>query len=189
LGGNSLSDLLVFGKRAGDFAARFATEHPAGPVPLDQTDAAAREALAPFERSPNGDGPFQVQHDLQEMMQSLVGIVRTESEMTRALDGLVALRERAARVTVPGNREFNPGWHTALDLQNLLLVSEAVTRAALERRESRGAHFRDDHPAKAPELGKVRLIVRKGPGGTMEVSRRPLPPLPAELQRIIEEMK
>src|SRR5205823_1052980 len=115
LGGNSLSDLLVFGKRAGEHAARFARENAAGRIDPAQVDAANRAALAPFDRGAgaSAEGPYQVQHDLQEMMQDLVGIVRTEPEMRKALEGLQALRERARRVRVDGNREYNPGWHTA----------------------------------------------------------------------------
>jgi len=123
------------------------------------------------------------------MMQELVGIVRSGPEMERALAGIGRLRERASRVAVTGNREYNPGWHTALDLHNLLTVSEAITHAALERRESRGAQFRDDYPARDEALGKVNVVVRKGAGGEMRVSREPLPATPPELQAIIEEMK
>ncbi|HEY7685112.1 MAG TPA: fumarate reductase/succinate dehydrogenase flavoprotein subunit [Gemmatimonadales bacterium] len=191
LGGNSLSDLLVFGKRAGEFAARFAQEHGAGRIPADQVEAASRNALAPFDRSPaaDGGGPYQVQQDLQGMMQDLVGIVRTQTEMERALEGLAALRARAAQVPVSGNREYNPGWHTALDLAPLLTVSEAVTRSAIERTESRGAHFREDYPAKDSGLGKIRLVVKRGGDGRMQVARVPVPPVPPELQQIIEEIK
>jgi succinate dehydrogenase / fumarate reductase flavoprotein subunit len=191
LGGNSLSDLLVFGKRAGEHAARFARENGDGRVHAAQVEEAARAALAPFERAPGdaAEGPYQVQHDLQEMMQDLVGIVRIEAEMSRALDGLRRLGERARRVRVDGNREYNPGWHTSLDLPNLLLVSEAVTRSALERRESRGGHFREDFPGKDPVLGKVNVVVRKGADGAMEVTRVPIPEMPAELKNVIEEMK
>jgi succinate dehydrogenase flavoprotein subunit len=191
LGGNSLSDLLVFGKRAGEHAARFARESGPGRIDPAQVDAATRAALAPFDRAgdASAEGPYQVQHDLQDMMQDLVGIVRTEEEMKNALEGLRALGERARRVRVDGNREYNPGWHTALDLPNLLLVSEAVTRSALERRESRGAHFREDYPEKDPESGKVNVVVRKGADGTVQVSRVSIPPMPAELKQVIEEMK
>ena len=189
LGGNSLSDLLVFGKRAGDHAATYAQQQRGGAVPADAIEAAAREALAPFEHSVDGDGPYKIQHDLQTMMQDLVGIVRTADEMQRALDGLETLRTRAARAAVPGNREYNPGWHTALDLRPLLIVSEAIARAALERKESRGAHFRTDHAAKDEQLGHVRFVIRRGGDGRMQVERRPLKPIPPELQRIIEEMK
>src|SRR5213078_1218585 len=170
LGGNSLSDLLVFGKRAGEFAAKFARAERAGAVAPAEVDEAARNALAPFDRGTDTEGPDQVQYALQDMMQELVGIVRLEDEMRRALDGLEALRERAARVGVGGHREYNPGWHAALDLHNLLTVSEAITRSALERRESRGGHFRDDHPDKDPAYAKFNIVVRKNDAGQMEVS-------------------
>jgi succinate dehydrogenase / fumarate reductase, flavoprotein subunit len=123
------------------------------------------------------------------MMQDLVGIVRSEDEMKRALDGIAFLRQRVARAGVYGNREYNAGWHTALDLPNLLTVSEAITRAALERRESRGAHFRADRPEKDPEMGKFNIVVRKGPAGEMQITRQPLPEMSAELRAVIEEMK
>ncbi|HYO45978.1 MAG TPA: fumarate reductase/succinate dehydrogenase flavoprotein subunit [Gemmatimonadota bacterium] len=185
LGGNSLSDLLVFGKRAGDYAAEFARGNPAPPVDRGQVEAGEREALAPFERD-LGEGPYRIQRDLQTMMQAKVGIVRNEPEMKEALVALTALEERARRVGVTGHREYNPGWHTALDLHNLLIVSEAVTRAALEREESRGAHFREDRPAKAPALDRTRLVIRKGTSG-MELRREILPTMPRELEQIIKE--
>jgi succinate dehydrogenase / fumarate reductase flavoprotein subunit len=188
LGGNSLSDLLVFGKRAGEYAARYAREHSAGPVHADQVEAAARWALEPFERSGN-EGPFQIQQDLQEMMQDLVGIVRREDEMQRALESLRKLGDRTRQVRVIGNREYNPGWHTALDLPNLLTVSEAVTLSALRRKESRGGHFRDDYPTKADHFGQVNVVVRKGPDGAMQVEEVPIPAMPDELKQIIAEMK
>ncbi len=187
LGGNSLSDLLVFGKRAGTHAATFAKGHGAGQVSSSQVEEAARWALAPFDRGSAGESPYQVQTDLQDRMQDLVGIVRTESEMRRALDVVAELRQRAARVGVPGNREYNGGWHTALDLANLLTVSEAITRAAIERKESRGGHFRDDYPEKVDAFGKLNIIVRKGRDGEMTIVRQPIPEMPAELKRIIEE--
>ena len=190
LGGNSLSDLLVFGKRAGEYAAKFSREHGKGRIHPEAVDAVAKEALAPFERpSVAGDGPYQVQHELQGMMQELVGIVRTEAEMKQALAGLRPLWEKARRVGVPSNREYNPGWHTALDLTNLLTVSEAITRAALERKESRGGHFRDDFPDKDPAFGAINIVVRKGQDGEMRVSREPVPAVPAELKKVIEDMK
>jgi succinate dehydrogenase / fumarate reductase flavoprotein subunit len=191
LGGNSLSDLLVFGKRAGRYAACFAREHAPGRINMAQVDEAAARALEPFDRGfgPNTENPYQLQHELQEMMQNLVGIVRGEEEMKRALEGIERLNERAARAGVAGNREYNTGWHTALDLPNLLTVSEAITRAALERQESRGAHFREDRPEKNPEMGGFNIVVGKGPDGEMRISRQPNPELPAELRRVIEEMK
>jgi succinate dehydrogenase / fumarate reductase flavoprotein subunit len=189
LGGNSLSDLLVFGQRAGAHAARFAREQKAARVDEGAVDAAVAQALEPFSRAEGGEGPYQVQHALQEMMQDLVGIVRTEAEMKRALDGLGKLRERQGRVHVEGNRQYNPGWHTALDLEHLLTVSEAVTRSALERRESRGAHFRADFPGKDATFGAFNIVLRKGADGRMELDRRPIPPMRPDLAQIIEEMK
>ncbi len=188
LGGNSLSDLLVFGMRAGRYAAEFAKQH--GPVTVDQAqaDEAAVQALAPFARSGN-DNPFAVQHELQGMMQDLAGIVRVEKEMQTALVKLAELRKRADAVSAPGNREYNPGWHTALDLQNLITVAEAVTRSALERKESRGAHFRDDYPSKDPSFGSFNMLIRKAPDGRMRISREPLIPMTDEQKQIIEEMK
>jgi succinate dehydrogenase / fumarate reductase flavoprotein subunit len=191
LGGNSLSDLLVFGKRAGEFAAAFARENGRAAVDVAEVDDAVRCALAPFERgaSAGGVGPYQVQQELQTMMQTLVGIVRTEPEMKRALEGIARLKERARHVGVGGNREYNPGWHTGLDLANLLTVSEAITRAAIERRESRGGHFRDDYPEKDPTGGRFNVVIRKREDGEMKLSREPIPEMPAELRRIIEEQK
>ena len=192
LGGNSLSDLLVFGKRAGKFAAAFAKEHSAGTINTDQVESIARWALEPFdrgERSNDAQGPYQIQHELQVKMQELVGIVRTESEMLMALEELAKLQRRARTVGVHGNREYNGGWHTALDLSNLLTVSEAITRSALERRESRGGHFREDYPNKEKAFGEFNIIVRRGAGGEMKVVRENIPPLPAELKQIIEEQQ
>jgi len=189
LGGNSLSDLLVFGKRAGEFAARFAKERKPGAIDNGQVEAAARHALEPFERGPNGEGPYQVQHDLQEMMQDLVGIVRKQEEIARALEGIQKLWQRAKRAGCSGNREYNPGWHTALDLANLLTVAEAIARSALERKESRGAHFREDYPDKDAAFGKINIVLHKQPDGTMQVRREPIPEMRAELAQIIQEMK
>jgi succinate dehydrogenase / fumarate reductase flavoprotein subunit len=187
LGGNSLSDLLVFGKRAGEHAAAFAKANGAAAIDDRQVDEAARGALAPFERGATGENPFRIQQDLQAMMQDLVGIVRDGREMQQALDGLADLRERAGRAGVTGHREYHTGWHTAQDLGNLLVVSEAVTRSALERRESRGGHFRQDYPSKDPACATFNIAVRRGAGGEMEVSRVPIPPMPEELKRVIEE--
>ncbi len=191
LGGNSLSDLIVFGKRAGEHAAAFAKDKGPGKIDKDQVAAGIREALAPFERSgKSGAEPgYAIQHDLQEMMQADVGIVRTEHEMVRALEGLGKLRARAANAAADGNREYNPGWHTAIDLRNLLTVSEAVTRAAIERKESRGAQFRDDYPTKSDECSKFNIVLRKAADGSMNLVRQPTRPLPAELQQVVEENK
>jgi succinate dehydrogenase / fumarate reductase flavoprotein subunit len=193
LGGNSLSDLLVFGKRAGEFAAKYAQAQKPGQIDDAEVEAAARETVLPFDRAVNGanhaEGPYQVQYDLQDLMQSLVGIVRREDEMARALDGLVSLWERSGKVAVQGHREYNPGWHTAIDLKSLLTVSEAITRAAIERKESRGGHFRDDFPGKDAAEGKVSIVVRKGADGSMQVLREPIPDMPAELKQVVEEMK
>jgi succinate dehydrogenase / fumarate reductase flavoprotein subunit len=187
LGGNSLSDLLVFGKRAGEFAAKFAKENSLGQIHDHQIDGVAREALAPFERR-DGENPYGIQKDLQETMQDLVGIVRTESEMREALEKVGDLKARTDRAAVTGNREYNPGWHTALDLKNLLMVAEAITRAALERKESRGAQFRDDYPDKDERFSKVNTIVSKSLDDSMQVRLEPLPETPDYLKQIIEEM-
>lgn len=188
LGGNSLSDLLVFGKRAGEFAAEFSKKN--GDVKIDdaQIDAAAKWALAPFDRS--GENPFIVQKDLQEMMQANVGIVRTEAEVAKAIEDLVGLRTRADQTAIEHNRDYNPGWHTALDLHHLLTISEAISRAALIRKESRGAHFREDFPAKDDaNFGHVNTTLEKGPDGQMKVEQTPIPAIRPDLQQIIEEQK
>ena len=192
LGGNSLSDLVVFGKRAGEFAAKFAKDHGAGTVNPAQVENAARVALEPFERGAKARGaenPYAVQHELQDMMQDLVGIVRTEEEMRRALDGIEKLKARAAQAGIGGNREYNNGWHTALDLNNLLTVSEIVTRAALLRKESRGAHFREDYPDKVEKWGGCNLRVTKAGDGSVRVEEVPVKEIPPELKQIIEEQK
>jgi succinate dehydrogenase / fumarate reductase flavoprotein subunit len=187
LGGNSLSDLLVFGKRAGEYAARYAKDGSKVSVDNAQVEQAAKDALLPFERE-SGENPYEIQHELQGMMQELVGIVRLENEMQKALGGLEKLKARATKTVVRGHREYNPGWHTALDLDNLLTVSEAITRAAIERKESRGGHFRDDYPEKDTKFAGFNIVIKKGPAG-MEVSRRDLSPIPGELQQIIEDQK
>jgi succinate dehydrogenase flavoprotein subunit len=191
LGGNSLSDLLVFGKRAGEFAAAFARDHRLAEIDVAEVDDAISCALEPFERgaSADGGGPYQVQQELQTMMQTLVGIVRTEAEMARALKGIARLKQRAEQVGVAGNREYNPGWHTGLDLGNLLTVSEAITRSAIERRESRGGHFREDYPEKDNAGATFNVVIRKGEDAQMRLSREPVPEIPAELKRIIQEQR
>ena len=187
LGGNSLSDLLVFGKRAGEYAARFAQENDFGSVSSGQIEEKVRWSLEAFDRS-SGENPFAIQKDLQEMMQDMVGIVRIEEEMQQALAGIQTLRERREKIVLSGNIDFNPSWHTALDLHNLLNVSEAITLAAIERKESRGGQFRDDYPSKAAEFGKVNFIVKKAADGTMEIHSETIPEMPDELKQIIEEM-
>jgi succinate dehydrogenase / fumarate reductase, flavoprotein subunit len=193
LGGNSLSDLLVFGKRAGEFAADFAKKHDAGQIDEAQVEETAREALAPFDRAAKADGasegPYQIQNDLQGLMQELVGIVRREDEMIRALEQLGKLRERSQKIAVYGHREYNPGWHTAIDLKHLLTVSEAITRSAIERKESRGGHFRDDFPSKNVADGKSSIVLSKGADGSMRPRREPIPEMPEHLKRIVEEVK
>jgi succinate dehydrogenase / fumarate reductase flavoprotein subunit len=188
LGGNSLSDLLVFGKRAGEYAARFAAESAPAKVSSEEVDLAAREALAPLERDPGADvGPFRLQYELQKLMQEKVGIAREENEIAEAIDEIQKLRERAARMGAGGTREYNPGWHTTLDLDNLLTVSEAVALAARERKESRGAHARVDHQAKDPQWGTFNLVLKKGRDGRMEVRREPIPEMRQDLKDIIKE--
>ena len=191
LGGNSLSDLIVFGQRAGEYAAKYAKEHPNIQINDAHVEAAYRAAVEPFERPAGGgsEGPYQVQYDLQNMMQQLVGIVRLQNEMEQALDGIEKLKARAAKVGVQGHREYNPGWHTALDLNHLLTVSEAITKSAIDRKESRGGHFRDDFPNKDPEAAKYNTVLSKAADGSMKLRREPIPPLPAELKQVIEEMK
>ena len=188
LGGNSLSDLLVFGKRAGQYAAEFARTQPASALSDAEIEDAAKRALAPFDRGAAGEGPYQVQESLQTTMQNYVGIVRVQDEMERALAEIEVLKQRAENVGVPGNREYNPGWHTALDLRHLLIISEGITKCALERKESRGGHFRDDYPDKDPEFAKFNHVVRLGKNGEMELERAMIPPMPADLEAIIKEM-
>jgi len=187
LGGNSLSDLLVFGKRAGEYAAKFAQENSFGNIDDEQIEKTVRWSLEAFDRR-EGENPFRIQHDLQDMMQDLVGIVRTEDEMQRALVGIEKLKERREKISLTGNIDFNPSWHTALDLHNLLNVSEAITLAAIERKESRGGQYREDYPNKDAEFGKINFTIKKDAGGAMQITRVPIPEMPDELKQIIEEM-
>jgi succinate dehydrogenase / fumarate reductase flavoprotein subunit len=193
LGGNSLSDLLVFGKRAGEFAAKFSRESNGGLISDAELERSAGDALQPFEnalKSPaSAESPYQVQHDLQEIMQNLVGIVRREEELIRALDGLNKLQRRARNISVHGHREYNPGWHTAIDLKHLLTISEAIARAAIERKESRGGHFRDDFPNKDAAQGKMNIVLSKAADGSMHLVREQIPEMPEHLKQIIAEMK
>jgi succinate dehydrogenase / fumarate reductase, flavoprotein subunit len=188
LGGNSLSDLLVFGQRAGEYAVAFARESSLGNIDSDELRSSENWALRPFEHK-GSENPYAVQQTLQEVMQDLVGIVRQEQEMLQALERIRELRSASERVNVEGNREYNTGWHMALDLYHLLTVSEIVTRAALERQESRGAHFRDDFPEKDNRFGAFNIVVRKDTDGLMQFSREPMPTMRPDLQQIVEEMK
>jgi succinate dehydrogenase / fumarate reductase flavoprotein subunit len=189
LGGNSLSDLLVFGKRAGEHAAAYAAglgpSRPAASEP--DVEAAAQLALAPFSAE-GGENPYALQQELQTVMQDLVGIIRNEGELKAALEKLSDLNARVPRVGVEGHRQYNPGWHLAVDLRNMLLVSEAVARAALERTESRGGHTRDDYPMTDYDYwGKRNVVIALGKGGAIEVRQQMLPEPPPELAELLEE--
>jgi len=189
LGGNSLSDLIVFGKRAGEYASQFAKQNGASRVDDGAVSQSIQESLAPFERGTGGENPYKVQADLQESMQALVGIVRLENEMKEALTRIDSFKERTARVGVDGHREYHSGWHTAIDLRNLLVVSEAGACSAIERKESRGGHFREDHPDNVAEYATVNMMVKPGPDGRMQLTRIPIPPIPDHLKQVIEEQK
>jgi succinate dehydrogenase / fumarate reductase, flavoprotein subunit len=189
LGGNSLSDLIVFGKRAGEYAAQYARDNGQPRLDDGAIDRGIATSLQPFERGTAGENPYKLQQDLQDTMQDLVGIVRMEGEMQEALNRIRGYRERLARVGVTGGREYHSGWHTAIDLRNLLDVSEAIARSAIERKESRGGHFREDYPDKNPEFATFNISTRQGSGSTMQVSRVPLPPMPDYLKEVVEEQK
>ena len=189
LGGNSLSDLIVFGKRAGEYAAAYSRKNAPAKVDEGRVEQAITASLASFDRGASAENPYQLQQDLQDTMQLLVGIVRTESEMQEAVNRLAGFNERAARVGIAGHREYNSGWHTCIDLRNLLDVSEAIARSAIERKESRGGHFRDDYPDKVAEFGTFNIATSRQPDGSMKVSRVPLAEIPPELKQVIEEQK
>jgi succinate dehydrogenase flavoprotein subunit len=188
LGGNSLSDLLVFGRRAGLHAALYAKDF-GGQLTVDagQVESIIRAALAPFERA-GAENPYAIQSELQETMQILVGLIRTEGELKEALKRIEKLKERAAKVRVEGHRQYNPGWHTALDLESLLTVAECCTMAALERTESRGGHTRDDHPYTDDQWGTVNVVLRQR-NEALQLTREPLPQMPAELKQLFQERK
>jgi succinate dehydrogenase / fumarate reductase flavoprotein subunit len=189
LGGNSLGDLLVFGKRAGEYAASYCSGlGPNRPsVSESQVEAAASEDLAPFELD-RGENPYAVQQELQGVMQDLVGIIRTESELLGAISKVDELSSRIHKLSVEGHRQYNPGWHLAIDLRNMLLVSEAVAKAANERKESRGGHTRDDYPMSDQDYwGKLNLLVELGDDGHCRVRQQPLPQPPAELAELLEQ--
>ena len=189
LGGNSLSDLVVFGKRAGEYAAKYAKDNGETKLDMKDVEQTAKFALAPFERGAAGENPFAVQSELQDVMQNLVGIVRVESEMAQALEKVAALRKRAAKAGITGNIEYNNGWHTALDLDNMLAISEMIAMSGLERQESRGGHFRDDYPDKSAEWAKYNLRLTRGADGRPKMERVPIVPLTDEMKAIIEEQK
>ncbi len=191
LGGNSLSDLLVFGRRAGAGAAEYVSALASRPV-VAETDlaAAAAVALAPLERA-DGDSPYAIHAELQTIMNDLVGLIRRESEMKTALVELDKLRAREAKVSAPGGRAYNPGWHLALDLRNMLVVADCVAQAALERQESRGGHAREDYPAMSPEWRKVNLICSADADSRVELHRQPMEPMRTDLLELfdISELK
>jgi succinate dehydrogenase / fumarate reductase flavoprotein subunit len=189
LGGNSLSDLLVFGRRAGESAAAYARELGGDRPAVRTRDVLDAEdlALAPFEGAAGSENPYAIQQDLQQTMQDLVGIIRTEQELVLSLERIEELKRRAANLAVEGHRQYNPGWHLAMDLRNMLVVSEAIARAALERQESRGGHTRDDFPATSPEWGTRNLVVSlNARGDGVELARQPLPEMPAELRTFFD---
>ena len=189
LGGNSLSDLLVFGRRAGQYAAQYAQNLEGHPSPdADQIEQYAQELLAPFNND-GGENPYSVHMALQDCMQNLVGIIRTESELKKAQTEIASLKERLAKVTVEGHRQYNPGWNLALDLESLLATAEATTLGALERKESRGGHTREDHPGPDPDkYGKINLVLRRT-DGEFSLSEELLPEMPDDLNELFEESK
>ena len=196
LGGNSLSDLIVFGKRAGEYAAAYVKDMGAPRPQVAQPDlaVAAGEALAPFGGGEVAENPYAIHQELQETMQDLVGIIRVEGELKEALDRITVLQDRARHLSVEGNRQYNPGWHLALDLRNMLLVSQAVAIAALERQESRGGHTRDDYPMTDPYWGSQNVVVQLTGGASaaapdrLLVRRQALPKPPPELAELLEDV-
>jgi succinate dehydrogenase / fumarate reductase flavoprotein subunit len=187
LGGNSLSDLLVFGRRAGLAAAKHAKEVSAPRLDSAKIEQAEREALRPFQKL-GGENPYAIHRDLQDVMQNLVGIFRIREDVQKALEELGKLKERWSHTSVEGSRMFNPGWHLALDLKSMLTISEAVARSALVREESRGAHSRIDFPALSVEWGTKNNIIRRDASG-MTLRQEPLSQMPAELKQILAEEK
>ncbi|HYG95428.1 MAG TPA: FAD-binding protein, partial [Nocardioides sp.] len=188
LGGNSLSDLLVFGRRAGEAAAAYTSGLSSRPaISQDDVEAAERSALAPFEVE-GGENPYTIQIDLQDTMNELVGIIREGSELERALGEIEAFKERVKRMKVEGHRQYNPGWHLSIDLRNMLLVSECIAKAALARQESRGGHTRDDFPQTDPEWGTKNLVLTLDETGDgVDLVEKPLPVMPDELKKYFEE--
>jgi len=189
LGGNSLSDLLVFGKRAGEFAAEYAKNNSETIIDQSQVSEIMSWALAPFERGTKNGNAFQLQSQLQEVMQDFVGITRTESDLTIAIDKITEMKALIKNVGCDGNRNFNPGWHGALELNHMITVAEAIARAAKERKESRGGHFREDFPEKSNEFGNVNISIIKSGFETIEVKQKAKLSMRPDLQQIIDEMK
>jgi succinate dehydrogenase / fumarate reductase flavoprotein subunit len=185
LGGNSLSDLLVFGRRAGLAAAQSAKKVRQATIDQTQVDEAEREMLAPFQNG-NGESPYAIHRDLQDTMQKLVGIFRNEGDLQQALQELEKLMERARHMHVDGSRMFNPGWHLSFDLKSMLTISEAVTRSALARRESRGAHSRIDYPSLDATWGKQNNVIASQDGAMM-LRQEPVPAMPEELQKLLAD--
>ncbi|HET7737276.1 MAG TPA: FAD-binding protein, partial [Tepidiformaceae bacterium] len=186
LGGNSLSDLLVFGRRAGLAAAEYAKGASTPALDQAQVDEYVATMLGHFDLE-GAENPYSVQRDLQDTMHNLVGIIRNESELTEAIEKVGSYRERATRTGVEGHRQYNPGWHLAMDLKSMLTVSEAIAKGAYTRKESRGGHTRDDYPDPEKDWGTVNVVIRQGSDGEMQVSTEPLPVMPAELQTLFEE--
>ncbi len=191
LGGNSLSDLLVFGQRAGEYAAKYVKENQAVTIHDEEVEKISQWALAPFQRAQTSghENPFQIQAELQEEMQRLVGIVRIDEELSEAIEKIKAFNDRAVNAGCGGNRGYNPGWHTAIELKHMLTVAEAIARAARERKESRGGHFREDFQQKSEEFAKVNIRIKKDTDGNMVVEQIPKPAIRPDLQQIIDEMK
>ncbi|WP_238010186.1 fumarate reductase/succinate dehydrogenase flavoprotein subunit [Dactylosporangium sp. AC04546] len=185
LGGNSLSDLLVFGKRAGEYAAAHATATGRRKPTAAAVDAAVETALAPLQRGEGGENPYTLHHDLQDIMGTLVGIIRREGELQDSIGRLAELKERVKKVGVVGGRKYNPGWHLALDLRNMIIVSECTAKAALERNESRGGHTREDFPKMDPNWRRINLVCSLD-GEDVRLERKPLPVMRPELQGLFE---
>ncbi|MEQ8425620.1 MAG: FAD-binding protein, partial [Cyclobacteriaceae bacterium] len=189
LGGNSLSDLLVFGKRAGEYAANYAKE--IGEVKIDdnEVERIAKTALSPFDRGPSGENPFEIQNQLQDMMQDQVGIVRNENDLASSIEKLNEFERRAANAGCNGNRGYNPGWHTALELNHMITVAKAIAISAKERKESRGGHFREDFPEKSSEYAKANVTLKKDSSGSIECRQVPKTDVRDDLKQIIDELK
>jgi succinate dehydrogenase / fumarate reductase flavoprotein subunit len=185
LGGNSLSDLLVFGKRAGEHAARFADSHGRQKISVATLNSAVETALAPLARADAGENPYTLQSELQQVMNDLVGIIRRRGELQDALVRLAELKERVKKVGASGGRRYNPGWHLALDLRNMVVVSESTAKAALEREESRGGHTREDFPQMDPQWRQINLVCRLD-GEDVTLERKRVPDMPTELLTLFD---